>query len=187
MPNFNTQLRALRQEAGLSQQEFANRMGLSKSSINMYERGEREPSLDTLDRIASFFGCDIDYLLGKSDIKKKPTMTVKRKVTAVLAQNIIHYRKTRSLTQEQFSTLLGVDIKTAQEIEKGSYTFDHDMILRICKVLRVTPEHLDGTISESTDEVLKVALFGGDTEVTDEMWHEVMNYAEFLKQKYGKT
>lgn len=38
-----------------------------------------------------------------------------------------------------------------------------------------------------SDEDIKVALFGGDTEVTDEMWHEVMSYAEFLKQKYGKS
>ena len=37
------------------------------------------------------------------------------------------------------------------------------------------------------DEVAKVALFGGDTEVTDEMWSEVMNYAEYIKQKYGKS
>lgn len=38
-----------------------------------------------------------------------------------------------------------------------------------------------------SDEDVKVALFGGDTEVTDEMWSEVMNYAEYLKQKYRKT
>lgn len=38
-----------------------------------------------------------------------------------------------------------------------------------------------------SDEDVKVALFGGDTEVTDEMWDEVMNYAEYLKQKYNKN
>ena len=38
-----------------------------------------------------------------------------------------------------------------------------------------------------SDEDLKIALFGGDTEVSDEMWNEVMNYAEYIKQKYGKT
>ncbi len=34
---------------------------------------------------------------------------------------------------------------------------------------------------------LKVALFGGDTEVTDEMWDEVMNYADYVKKKYGNN
>lgn len=187
MPNFNKQLRALRQEAGLSQQEFANRMGLSKSSINMYERGEREPSLSTLEQISSFFGCDIDYLLGKSDIKKKPALTVRGKMTSVLAKNISHYRIARNLTQEQFSKHLGVDVKTIQDIETGAHVFNHDTLARICYILQVSPEQLDGSISETSDEALKVALFGGDTEVTDEMWREVMNYAEFLKQKYKKS
>ena len=34
----------------------------------MYERGEREPNFETLETIADFFNCDLDYLLGKSDI-----------------------------------------------------------------------------------------------------------------------
>ena len=38
----------------------------------------------------------------------------------------------------------------------------------------------------SFEDQLKVALFGGGTEVTDEMWLEVKNYAEFIKQKYGR-
>jgi len=34
-----------------------------------------------------------------------------------------------------------------------------------------------------TDDDLKVALFGGDKDVTDEMWQEVLNFAEFLKNR----
>lgn len=41
--------------------------------------------------------------------------------------------------------------------------------------------------ADAKGEALKVALFGGDTEVTDEMWNEVITYAEFLKQKYNKN
>ena len=37
----------------------------------MYERGEREPGLETLEVIADFFNVDMDYLLGKSDIPNK--------------------------------------------------------------------------------------------------------------------
>lgn len=37
-----------------------------------------------------------------------------------------------------------------------------------------------------TDKDLKVALFGGDSDVTDEMWQEVKQFAEFVKQKHGK-
>lgn len=72
MAKFHERLRLLRKESGLSQQEFANLLGsVSKSSINMYERGEREPSLETLEDIADFFNVDLDYLLGKSNIPNR--------------------------------------------------------------------------------------------------------------------
>lgn len=72
MAKFHERLRLLRKKSGLSQQELANLLGsVSKSSINMYERGEREPSLETLEDIADFFNVDLDYLLGKSNIPNK--------------------------------------------------------------------------------------------------------------------
>lgn len=37
--------------------------------------------------------------------------------------------------------------------------------------------------SAVTDDDLKVALFGGDKEVTDEMWREVLNFAEYVKNR----
>ena len=37
----------------------------------MYERGEREPGIETLEKFADFFNVDMDYLLGKSDVINK--------------------------------------------------------------------------------------------------------------------
>ena len=77
MPKFSERLRQLRNERGISQQTLANSLGdISKSSINMYERGEREPGLETLEAIADFFNVDIDFLLGKSDIPNKERVGV---------------------------------------------------------------------------------------------------------------
>lgn len=39
---------------------------------------------------------------------------------------------------------------------------------------------------KTTDEDIKVALFGGDEEVTDEMWEEVKNFVAFVKGKNKK-
>lgn len=36
---------------------------------------------------------------------------------------------------------------------------------------------------QSLEEIAKVALFGGDGEVTDEMWNEVKGFVEFIKDK----
>lgn len=67
MINFSERLRSLRTTKGLSQLEFAKQVKLSKSAVNMYERGEREPSFDVLEVIADYFNVDLDYLLGKTD------------------------------------------------------------------------------------------------------------------------
>jgi len=68
MPSFNQRLKELRLKKELSQQGLADKIGISKSSINMYERGEREPSLETLEAFADFFNVDMNYLLGKSGL-----------------------------------------------------------------------------------------------------------------------
>ena len=39
------------------------------SSIAMYEKGDRKPSMEVLIKLSEIFNCSIDYLLGKSDIK----------------------------------------------------------------------------------------------------------------------
>ena len=84
MSKFSERLRLLRTTHDLSQAEFAKQIKLSKSSINMYERAEREPGLETLERIADYFNVDMDYLLGKSDIANRAQAAI-----SSFASNII--------------------------------------------------------------------------------------------------
>ena len=63
---FKDIIKKLRQERGLSQQELAQKTGLSASSIGMYEQGRRKPSFEVLQLFADTFNVDIDYLLGRS-------------------------------------------------------------------------------------------------------------------------
>lgn len=77
MATFSERLRQLRNAHDLSQMEFSKHLGISKSSVNMYERGEREPNLEILGRIADFFRVDLDYLLGKSDEMQKTAPEVR--------------------------------------------------------------------------------------------------------------
>lgn len=71
MSKFSERFKQLRTEHELSQQNLANQLGFSKSSVNMYERGEREPGIESLEAIADYFNVDMDYLLGKSDIPNR--------------------------------------------------------------------------------------------------------------------
>lgn len=67
MSRFALRLKELRQMFGLTQDEFAKKMGISRSTVGMYEKGNREPDYDTLEAFADFFNVDVDYLLGRSD------------------------------------------------------------------------------------------------------------------------
>lgn len=71
MAKFCDRLRELRNSRDLSQLELSKLLKISKSSVNMYERGEREPGIETLEFIADFFNVDLDYLIGKSDCPNK--------------------------------------------------------------------------------------------------------------------
>ena len=67
MGDFAYVLRSLRNEKGMTQQGLADLLGVSKSSINMYERGERQPNFETLELIADFFHVNLDFLLGRTE------------------------------------------------------------------------------------------------------------------------
>ena len=71
MSKFSDRLKLLRSQHDLTQQALAARLEISKSSVNMYERGEREPGFQTLEAIADLFNVDMDYLLGKSSIPNR--------------------------------------------------------------------------------------------------------------------
>lgn len=96
---FGERLRALRTEKGLSQMDFAKQIRISKSSVNMYERGEREPSFETLETIADYFNVDLDYLLGKSDVACRIHLAPDAKVTLSYAEQKL-IRSFRELNPE---------------------------------------------------------------------------------------
>lgn len=59
MPRFAAQLRDLRErELGLTQKEFARRVGMSQGRVSTYENGDQRPTKTVVDRIATTFGRD---------------------------------------------------------------------------------------------------------------------------------
>ncbi len=66
---FRIRFKEMRERAGYSsQQSFADAFGIAQSTVGGWEAGRREPTFDTLVKIADFFGCSADYLLGRTDI-----------------------------------------------------------------------------------------------------------------------
>ena len=66
---FKTRLVQLRKELGLTQEEFAEKIGYTRTAVSAWEIGRNEPSNSDTLKIAEYFNVSTDYLLGKSDIR----------------------------------------------------------------------------------------------------------------------
>lgn len=64
-------IRRLRQEFGMTQEELGKKIGQTKSNVSKYETGTLEPSIQTLNLLSDIFDVSIDYLVGKTDIRKQ--------------------------------------------------------------------------------------------------------------------
>ncbi len=71
MVEIKDRIISLRMEKGMTQGQLAEALDISSSSIGMYEQGRRKPSYELLEKISDYFNVDMDYLMGRSDIKNK--------------------------------------------------------------------------------------------------------------------
>lgn len=62
---FPRRLQRLRERNRMTRKELGECCGLSKASISKYERGDREPSASSLEKLANFFEISMDELWGK--------------------------------------------------------------------------------------------------------------------------
>ena len=60
---FGKRLRALREERGWSQEEFADRAGLHRTYVSAVERGVRNPTLSVLERLSKALGVSMTELV----------------------------------------------------------------------------------------------------------------------------
>ena len=65
---FNKKLQELRKQKGLTQEELAEKLYVSRAAISKWESGRGYPSIDSLKLIARFFSVTVDELLSSNEI-----------------------------------------------------------------------------------------------------------------------
>ncbi|MGN0402158.1 MAG: helix-turn-helix domain-containing protein [Acetatifactor sp.] len=65
-------LTALRKEKGIGQKELASFLKLSVGTVSNYENNVHSPDLETLCRLADYYGVTTDYLLGRTAFRNDP-------------------------------------------------------------------------------------------------------------------
>ena len=64
---FSTRIKELREKCGLSMDQLATNLNVTKSRINMWENNGTIPRMNVLIDLARFFNVTTDYLLGNDD------------------------------------------------------------------------------------------------------------------------
>lgn len=70
---FGNRLKKLRNDAGYTIKELSEQLSLKERTYYSYENNEREPDSEILVKIALLFNTSVDYLLGLSQKKDKPS------------------------------------------------------------------------------------------------------------------
>lgn len=89
------QIKSLRMARNITQEEFASRINVAKSTVSSYENGSRLPSYDILVKIAQLFhvstdnllGCSNTYVLNVTGLTLKQQHTIQEIIEAYLAYN----------------------------------------------------------------------------------------------------
>ena len=142
-----------RSKAGLTQQQLADKLGVSQQYIGIYESGKRQPKIQTLQKIADALGVPVTEFLDE----ELTSMTT--------GERIRKARLRADMTQEQLAALLGVDRATISKYESGIIDPPTSQMNRIADLLSMDSaaadceasdrERLIGLLFEFVERVVK--------------------------------
>lgn len=112
--NMN-KIKLLREELNISQEELANKLGLSKGIISLYENGKRKPSFDILNKLSKIFNCSIDYIIGNWN-EAEPTLinvysSVHAGILSEMIENIVDTEEISEKMARSDKTYFGLKVK----------------------------------------------------------------------------
>lgn len=97
---MKTKLLELRKSKNLLQREIAFACGITTAAYGSYEKGDREPTLETLSKLADFFGVTVDELLGRTPqlfddarVERPEVLDLFEQLSAAEQQQVIGYMK----------------------------------------------------------------------------------------------
>ncbi len=94
--SFPEKLIKLRKEKGMTQEELAFEIGVSRQSVSKWETGEAEPNVSALKAIAGVFDVTLDFLMKEDALPTFSAEPTIRKVTLQEAQSLLSFSKKNS-------------------------------------------------------------------------------------------
>ena len=156
-------LKQLRESKHLTQQDVAIGINVNSSTYKNYEYGRREPDLETVSKIADFYGITTDYLLGREPLPDPfADLNINREDEEELIETYL------SFPPEVRACLMDAIIKLG-EAAKGERE----------------QQQLHNSIQQSTGRMMteKIIAFGGDNEENEISEDELIERFRAIKEQ----
>lgn len=114
-------LKELRKDRKLTLQQVSKETGVSVASLSSYENGNRNPKIETWQKLADYFGVSVGYLQGVSDIKNRDEILKIGKILEANKDNdnLFADISTTDLDYSDLSRIFKLDI---DKIKNGNLT-----------------------------------------------------------------
>lgn len=142
---LSQRLAKLRSERNLTFEEVGKAIGKSPSTINLIERNQRNPSLPTLIKLASFFEVPLEYLLEEGNEQ------VYDHVAEVLQQNLDE----RKNSLNDFAIVTGVNYFHLVETLKGNYQLTNTELKATIKALELSIDKIHPNLEKYKQYAVK--------------------------------
>ena len=145
--SFAKRLKRLRKEAHLTQQDVADYFKTSPQSYAQWEKGQRSPSKESLEKLASYFGVSVSYLVGESDTidygafeeQSTPTRLSDDKT---FIERLKELRKQSGLTQQQLADIVGTTQQNIAFWETGRQRPKQPSLIKLANYFNVSIDYL---------------------------------------------
>ena len=154
-------LRKVRIYNGMTQQELADKLGVSKAVISSYEQNKSMPSFATLIEIAGLFSVTTDYLLSFGDehldekydlsrVTVKDNIGENDKISRLsgrlmgIGRQITQLREEKGITKQELANDLSLSITSIRKYENDLAAPSYGTLLEMARYFDVTTERLLG-------------------------------------------
>ena len=183
---FPRALRELMKETDTTQPILAKAVGVTRQTISLYCTGQSTPDIDVFVKIADYFNVTYDFLLGKSEAKKRENVDInKRTGLSDEAINILEDLWNRKETLGPLTLTIDELIKNKSLIYKISVYLFSEMHIFTPEIIDVDyiQKDYDKTLYEDSDQF----------KLTDEMYKnillvEIQNFLQKMRKvQYDKN